>query len=442
MGITMQGAALEGKTGTLRVQHHWKPTLILLMVAGGVFWGGWKWWEFRSYRRDLAEIEDEIRDNRHGTAARKLHTLLAWQPDSDEALSLLGTCEFARGRLQAAADAWTRVRPGSRFAPQAILGRLQCEMERGRLAEAEQIVRDALEDPRIDGASLPILLGPVYCQQGRVDETLALIETRWDALNKAGQGASEPAIQLARAHVELRSRIIPVEVIRAALDQAAGLAPEDDRVWLGKADLAIRLGSYDEAAKWLDDCSRRRPQDVPVWRARLKLARAVGRVADAREAMRHLPANEFDPAEVRRLVAWLAGREGDTASELRELERLYANNSAGSSDLDRLAEMAAQQGQPTRAAEYRNKKTENDRLEARYQKLHQRNQPLRDSAEMASLAERLGLWFEARAFATVAVAVDPERQELRSQLVRIEEHLADHGRAGHNLADLVATKTR
>jgi hypothetical protein len=158
--------------------------------------------------------------------------------------------------------------------------------------------------------------------------------------------------------------------------------------------------------------------------------------------MRHLPADEFDPAEVRRLAAWLTGREGDTASELRELERLFANNSAGSSDLDRLAEMAAQQGQPARAAEYRNKKTENDRLDARYQKLHQRNQPLRDSAEMASLAERLGLWFEARAFATVAVAVDPERQELRSQLVRIEEQLADHGRAGHNLADLVAAKTR
>ena len=39
---------------------------------GEWLWGGWKWWEFRRYRRTMAEIEEEIENGLHGTAARKL----------------------------------------------------------------------------------------------------------------------------------------------------------------------------------------------------------------------------------------------------------------------------------------------------------------------------------------------------------------------------------
>ena len=54
-------------------------------------------------------------------------------------------------------------------------------------------------------------------------------------------------------------------------NQAASLAPDDDRVWLGRANLAIRTGAYDEAKRWLDACLKRRPEDVPVWRAPAEL---------------------------------------------------------------------------------------------------------------------------------------------------------------------------
>ena len=134
---------------------------------------------------------DPARDRQCDTTdspPRRCVELLAWRPDSDEAAYLLGECEHARGRTRAAEVAWSRVPPGSSFAPQAILGRMQIEVERGRLAEAERIVSDALEDPRIDGSSLPILLGPIYCQQGRLEETLRLIENRWEALNRTGRG--------------------------------------------------------------------------------------------------------------------------------------------------------------------------------------------------------------------------------------------------------------
>ena len=88
-------------------------------------------------------------------------------------------------------------------------------------------------------------------------------------MNALGEGALEPAIKLVRQHIELTEKPIPVGNIRAFLDQAARLAPDDDRVWLGRANLAIRTGAFDEAQRWLDACLRLRPEDFPVWRARL-----------------------------------------------------------------------------------------------------------------------------------------------------------------------------
>jgi predicted Zn-dependent protease len=386
----------------------------------------------------MAEIEREMDRGLHNTAARKLSALLAREPDWDQALYLLGTCERARGRPREADTAWTRIQPASPLTPRAILGRIELKLERGRLAAAEQIIEDARQDPRIDAASLPILLGPVYCQQARLEEAERVIEARWRALDHQGQGASGPAINLVRSCIELRREPISVAVIRSALDQAARLAPDDDRVWLGKANLATRIGSYDEAERWLRDCLRQRPEDVPVWRARLNWAVATNRVPDVRDALEHLPADESTPAQVERLTAWLAARRGDRAGEQRALERFIAVEPTDLAAWDRLAELAVQGGQPAQAALLRGQKAEMDRLTARYYRLYRRNQPIRDATEMARLAERLGRRFEARAFLTVATAVDPGRDELRRELARLEQHARTVPEPGRTLAVVLA----
>jgi hypothetical protein len=61
--------------------------------------------------------------------------------------------------------------------------------------------------------------------------------------------------------------------------------------------------------------------------------------------------------------------------------------------------------QPERAKELRRLLSEIETLGNRYLKLFERNQPLRDAAEMAQIAERIGRRFEAQAFRTVAAAV-------------------------------------
>ena len=144
------------------------------------------------------------------------------------------------------------------------------------------------------------------------------------------------------------------------------------------------------------------------------------RFAEARAALDHLPAAESNPAELHRLAAWFAARSGDVASERRALEQLVDADPADGAAFDRLAELAVREGQPARAAELRRRKAELDQLKAQYQELFLRNQPVRDAAKMAGLAEQLGHWFEAKVFASVALATQPGRDDLRAALARLQ----------------------
>jgi enediyne biosynthesis protein E4 len=203
---------------------------------------------------------------------------LTRDPGSDEAVYLLGICAQTQGRGQAALDILARVAPGSAFSYQAILARIGLCHDSGRFATAEQIIIDSAKDPRNERTDLRVLLVPIYGQLGRLDETLRLIEDQWEHLNNTDQGASERVIDLVRMHIEIDFKPNLVENVRTYLDQALQLAPDDNRVWLGRANLAIGTRDYDEAKRWLDACVKHRPEDHPVWRLRLVWGMATNRI--------------------------------------------------------------------------------------------------------------------------------------------------------------------
>ncbi len=211
----------------------------------------------------------------------------------------------------------------------------------------------------------------------------------------------------------------PVETVRARLDQAAKLAPEDDRVWLGRANLAIRTGNQDEAARWLDACQRRRPADPAVWLARLRWAMAANRADVVEQARARVSTAALKPTELHRCSAWLARQRGDVAAERSELELLVAADPAAGPALARLIELAETQGNSNRAADLRRQKADAENSLARYRKYHNRRQPIRDAVALARLAEKLGRRFEARAFLTIAVSEEPGRGDLRRDLLRV-----------------------
>ncbi len=168
------------------------------------------------------------------------------------------------------------------------------------------------------------------------------------------------------------------------------MAPDDDRVWLGRANLAIRTGAYDEAKRWLDACKARRPLDAAAWDAALRLGVATGRIDGVRAAAEHLSAQATSAAECHRLRAWLAEQNGDGKTECQDLELLLAINPSDTRALDRLTELKTSLGDAVQTAALKRRKTEVERLKRRYETLFDRNQPSRDAVEMAQIAQQLG----------------------------------------------------
>jgi enediyne biosynthesis protein E4 len=317
---------------------------------------------------------------------------------------------------------------------------MQLQIERGRLADAEHLVKQAMKDRRLDHFGLRTLLVPEYVKQGRFAEAERLIEEWWGILEDAGGGTWEQAISLAQLHMEILWKVEPADTIRAYFDQAARMAPDDDRVLLGRANLAIRTGSYVDAKRWLDACLHRRPEDAAVWRARLSWAMAANRPVELRQALEHLPVAESTPTQVNRLAAWLAEHRGDFDAERQALERLLADDPADLHALDQLAELAGKEGEKTRAAELRGRKAKMLELNDRYRKLYDRNQPSRDAPEMALLAEQLGRVFEARLFLSAAIEEEPDRADLRSNFARLSNRAETVTGQGRTLAEVLASE--
>ena len=160
----------------------------------------------------------------------------------------------------------------------------------------------------------------------------------------------------------------PVERSRRELERARQVAPDDDRVWLALADLATRTGRFEEAEEWLMRCERARPDDRAVWRARLDWAQAAERPDEVVRAAHHLPVSLFSQARVLELRAWMAALSGDRQAERTALESKIGLEAADSAGIERLADLAAQDGQREQLAELRRRKAAIDAARVRYRR--------------------------------------------------------------------------
>jgi enediyne biosynthesis protein E4 len=395
--------------------------VLAIVVLGMTIVAGSLWWRSHQLRQAIREIEIEMAAGRHAIAARRLNELLIRAPGYDKAAYLLGVCEQTRGHTEPAEKAWARVTPGSSFFSRAVSDHLSLLVGTGRYELAEQMINEAANDPRVDGPSLRILLVPLFTQQGRLEDAQRLIEERWEHLHEKGEEASELAVNLARLSLDLQWTPPTIEPLRAELARVAPLAPDDARVWLAQATLAVRTGLLAEAKRLLTNCLERSPDDPSVWRARLRCAMAADRSEVVRQALSHLSAGELTPPQTDRVHAWLAASEGDRAAEQQALDRVIAADPGDLSAWKRLADLARQDGQPERAAEIERRSVEIARLNERFRKLYDRNQPIRDSVEMGQVAGNLGHTFVAKVFLTVAAAKSLHPDHARHLLERLSQ---------------------
>ena len=283
----------------------WLRCILALAVIAAV-WGGWSVISFRADRAELEQSRAEVAAGRHQVARKRLLELIARRPSWGEAHYQLGLCEEARNQPDAALAAWSRVPSTSPFAVKAAIAGGRVLSNAGRFAAVEALLSPLPRGHDPDSTLLRQSLELLYRIQGRNREVRALILESWES-------ASDPAGVLKRIY-RLDNSKFPVHYVKQSLRNGD---PQDDRVWLGRANLAIWLGQLDEARRWLDACEKERPDDPAVWSARLDLAQASQDVEAFRLALAHLPTTWFQPIEILRLRSWLAARTGDDEVERR-----------------------------------------------------------------------------------------------------------------------------
>ena len=363
---------------------------VLAVTALGAAGGAWFWIGFRSDRDDLKQAVRDISEGRHQVARKRLVELVKRRPSWGEAQYQLGLCEEARGQSEAALTAFSQVPFSSPFATKAAIARGRVLSNTGQFGAAEVILAPFARSRDSDSSIIRQALELLFRIEGRDHEVRELVLETW------GQ-STDPGYVLRRLFL-LDNSAFPVDYVRQSLSNAD---LQDDRVWLGRANLATWLGQYEEAARWLEDCERERPHDWAVWSAKLTLARATRDLEGVREALIQLPAKWFLPVEILRLRSWLAAQTGDDELERTALKALLEEEPGNTVAWDRLAELAVKANRITEANECRKNKAEMDGLRERYAALSKGDDRARHAAELAQLADRLGRRLEARGWSLI-----------------------------------------
>jgi enediyne biosynthesis protein E4 len=396
------------------MQRRWATWFV--MVIGGLAMAAGASWTFAEWRFEagLSRARADLAAQRFEEARRWLAAQSTERPARAEAAYLLGISERALGHSEAAAVAFSRVPIGSRFGMQATLARARTLIDDlGRYAEAEEVLVAALAGAGRNptAADLRYTFSQLLYWEGRLDEMRRLLQDGWNTSpDRAGD-----------LHDLWRIDNAPLtfEQIQATVEKVAHKAPDDDRIWLVRANLAIQSGQFAEATRWLDACTARRPDDPVVWHARLRWALAADRLYEVRRCLAHLPATDFSLIDVSSIRAWVAAREGDTEAERTALEELIVQVPGHMKALERSAALASKAGQSDRAAEFRRRKAEADLVKERYYRILEAPGPIVRFAELGDLAEKLGRGFEARGWWFLAERRDPSDPRSAAAVARL-----------------------
>jgi predicted Zn-dependent protease len=225
--------------------------------------------------------------------------------------------------------------------------------------------------------------------QGRFHDARQLVRSAWEHY--------PDAIGVLKELAQIDSlNPYPVARARETLQRAEQSAPDDDRVWLGFANLALRMNDLKEAERWLVRCEERRPHDPAVGRSRLRLALATEDAAAILTCLRGLPSDTLEPDEVFRLRVWFAERSGDASSEKKALLDLLQVEPDDSRALERLSELEFRAGETASAGRLRARKAELDRAKVEYEEVLFLPDAQAQAERLACLAETLERNLEAR----------------------------------------------
>ena len=354
---------------------------LMVALAGASAWAASSW----LYRAELDLARRDISAGRADAARTRLAWMTRYWSDEGDMAYLQGMCAARQGQIDEALQAWGRVPPRTYLGESAALRRAELAFNNGRFATAEAVLELATFRKGTRGHLSRLSLQEQIDQlTGRSDDLRARKEEEWDdTTNKVDLLTKYWMLDLETA--------FPSDRLRRELDEAGRKAPDDDRVWLGKANLALRLGGLDEAEEWLQKCLDRRADDPVVWRARLDWAMVSRRLVEAVEALRHLPADRLTLTRRLAVRAWLAAQRGNVEAERSALSELIEHDPANGKALARLTELAARDGKTAVVEELRRREAQIDEIDDLYRMMLSHGETSSQHyPELARLAEKLG----------------------------------------------------
>jgi predicted Zn-dependent protease len=418
--------------GEMRSRRIWLVSLFVLGAIGAAGYGRARMLEARRYRTGIEQAKQELGAGRLGAAKRHLDELLPSRLGDGEVEYLLGIYEVKRGRMAAAAEALERVPRSSSFGSRAAVQWALALMAIGRFARAEEILESArIRAKGTDAMRVLHALGVLYELEGRADDYRKSLVDLWPYAESPGS--------LIRKLAQLNTAPLQLLTLRQALETNPS---DDDRVWLGRASLAVRTGQLGLAAKLLDACQKRRPDDPAVWRARLELALAAGDLDQVWKALERLPADGLSETRIARTRAGLAALANDASAERAALTAVIEREPGDTIALDRLAALAARAGDNQERARLRAKRADATALLERYLSLTKDASPDSDPAELARMAVALGRTIEANAWALIrdgkAGPPGPTREPLVPERPGFNPSRGAGAASGRSFADLCA----
>ena len=398
----------------MRVRRRWRRIGIaaVLLALGWVIFNRLQTWnQLGALRLAQQDIARGRLEQAHGRLAG-----LAARPGAQGTAAdyWLGICEALRNHPEAALRAFARLPDGYPFEAVGAYHEAKSNLTHGKLRSAEKRLEQALArgGPGLD--QLRDLLNEIYQIEVRFADVKVLL--------RASLPDAKDPIRVLKELDNVDLARVPYNGLQMALEKAGQLAPDDDRVWLGKGRLAIEAGRWDDAREWLRRC-RGGQVDGPVWRAWIELARGSGRPDEAIDAARQLGLAQLDVGERFALRAWLHKQAGDTQAESAVLEQWLRLEPAATRALERLVEPAQRSGQSERIADLRRRKTEVERALEAYRLLLWRERPLDGAAErneLARLAEHAGRTTEARFLYSWSLAANGDHAAVRAALARLD----------------------
>ncbi len=404
--------------------------LIALVLSAAIAIGlVWKWIDLRRNTQAFARARRAFLERRFEAAQAELARLAVRQPHEGSVLYWLGASEKVLGHTEEALAAWERVPPDAKDAPVARLSQGRLLLDLGRYARAEVSLMAAAAD----GETRPEanrLLGRLYWITGRRDAYVQLER-------QAAEGNLDPSETL-RFLWSLDHDPDPTAGIELTLRKSIAESPDDDRAWLGLADLATRTGQLGEADTWLTRCEQARPRDLAVLSVRLIWALAAERTDELVRVAAELKPVELLPWRIAECQAYLAARRGDARAEVEALERQISNSPHAARAFERLVDLAARSSDRGQADTLRKRKAQFDTDRERYRVLINLPELKPNARELAALAGRIGRPFDGRLWWRFAARQD---RSLASQAAQEMDRLAkaelsDFGKAAR-LVDLL-----